>query len=117
MSETTCQHGVKWRLVGSDPRLWQCDGDTNLNDPGCGALFVEGRTSEGEQRWLPLGVSSRSDISCGVCLDGFCTLLDHRDCTVSGRSTARPVAVAYQEKLRQETVLRGGMPGMNEASV
>lgn len=113
-----CQHGAKMRLLGYDARLWQCAGSDSLNttDDGCGELFVEGRTRHGEQPWLSLGVFSRFDICCGVCLDGFCTSLDHHACQVCGRTTARPVARDYQEEVRQDSILRGGMPDTGEAA-
>lgn len=97
---TECRHEWKSRLLGYDARLWQCaaisSGSAASNtdsacadDQGCGLLFVEGRTWRGEPAWLPLGVTSRFDICCGHCLDGFCTSVGDKPCDRCGRSSAR----------------------------
>ena len=78
-----CDHEWKIRLIGADARLWQCA------DRSCRALFVEGRTWKGEPAWLPLGVISRFDICCVLCLDGFCTTVDDSPCEKCGRRSAR----------------------------
>jgi len=89
-----CLHRVKVRLLGYDPRLWQCGGNVGFGDIACGQLFVEGHTSRGEPAWLPLGVFSHHDICCGHCLDGFCTSVDEKPCDRCDRTSARRSAVS-----------------------
>lgn len=97
MSETgECQHAVKFRLLGSDPRLWACRGNNTLSvaDPGCGGLFVFGRPSHGEDPWIPTGVNHVDTFCCAWCLDGFCTSLDSKPCPQCGTTSARVAVTA-----------------------
>lgn len=85
----SCEHPWKFRLAGLDARLWQC-----ADDGGCGLMFVEGRVWKDEPAWLSLGVTSRFDICCRHCLDGFCTSVDLSPCERCGRGSARSGGVA-----------------------
>ncbi|GAA0493779.1 hypothetical protein Ade02nite_21150 [Paractinoplanes deccanensis] len=92
MSTGTCEHQLKVRLLGADPRLWQCSTAETVSVVGCGALFVEGRSWRAEPKWIPTSATSATDFACAACLDGKCTSVDVQPCRECGTGSTRASA-------------------------
>lgn len=92
MDFTDCEHRVKVRLLGADPRLWQCSAARGMDVEGCNAIFVEGRPWCDEPSWITTAAATATDFHCVICLDGKCTTVDEKPCRGCGSASTRTPA-------------------------